>query len=77
MLPGSITDELVDRPEGDKAEIRLEHPSGKIDLVLELSHDNFSLHVKRAGLIRTARKLFRGELYVPSRIWSQAKHLAS
>ncbi|RDE19845.1 4-oxalomesaconate tautomerase [Motiliproteus coralliicola] len=71
MLPGTITDELIDRPDTLNPEIGIEHPSGKIDLVLELAPGQSCPEIRRAGLIRTARKLFRGELYVPGRIWSR------
>ncbi|MFT6916537.1 MAG: nucleotide-binding universal stress UspA family protein [Motiliproteus sp.] len=72
MLPGTITDGLlVDRPAGDPAQISVEHPSGKIDILLDLTRSNARLQINRAGLVRTARKLFRGELYVPGRVWSQ------
>ena len=77
MLPGTITDDLIVRPESDIAEIRVEHPSGKIDVVLQLARDEAGLQIDRAGIIRTARKLFRGELYVPSRIWSHPQSRAS
>ena len=70
MLPGSITDELVERPAGNRAQVSVEHPSGNIDILLDLAQSDAGLQVNRAGLIRTARKLFRGELYVPGRIWS-------
>ena len=69
MLPGTIADDLVQRPAGDRPKITLEHPSGKIDIVLEVAKRGEGLEVRRAGVIRTARKLFSGELYVPSRIW--------
>ncbi len=70
MLPGTVTDGLVARPEGQRPQIGVEHPSGRIDIILDLAQSDSGLEVKRAGLIRTARKLFRGELYVPGRIWS-------
>ncbi|MCW9052789.1 MAG: 4-oxalomesaconate tautomerase [Motiliproteus sp.] len=65
MVEGTVTDELVKRPEGDKPQIKIEHPSGKIDIVLETSGSGAETLVDKAGLVRTARKLFRGELYVP------------
>lgn len=77
MLPGTITDPLVDRPDSDTPEIKIEHPSGAIDLVLNLGSTQDGLDIKRAGLVRTARKLFRGELYIPARIWSHPQFKAS
>jgi 2-methylaconitate cis-trans-isomerase PrpF len=76
-LPGSITDELVERPRGDRQEIRIEHPSGRIDLVLQVNATPSGPQIQRAGLIRTARKLFQGELYVSSSVWSHVRSEAS
>ena len=77
MLPGTIAYDLADRPVGEPIMIGVEHPSGKIDIVLDLAETDKGLQVNRAGLIRTARKLFRGELYIPSRIWSHLQAKAS
>jgi hypothetical protein len=76
-LPGSITDELVERPRGDRQEIRIEHPSGRIDLVLQVNATPSGPQIQRAGLIRTARKLFQGELYVSSSVWFHVRSEAS
>lgn len=75
-LPGTITDELVVRPEGEKQVIQIEHPSGKIDLALEVNYTTAGPQIQRAGLIRTARKLFQGDLYVSSHIWSYSRSQA-
>ncbi|WP_138441297.1 4-oxalomesaconate tautomerase [Marinobacter alexandrii] len=76
-LPGSVTDELVIRPEGKQQTIQIEHPSGRIDLALEIDYTATGPQIQRAGLIRTARKLFQGDLYVPSQIWSYSRSHAS
>lgn len=70
MLPGSVSDGLIDRENADKTTIQIEHPSGVIDLVLELEGTGAQMLVPKAGLVRTARKIFRGELYVSDSIWS-------
>ena len=51
------------------ATIAIEHPTGSIDVLAEydLSDDGFTLI--SAGLIRTARKLADGNLYIPASIW--------
>jgi 2-methylaconitate cis-trans-isomerase PrpF len=51
------------------AKITIEHPTGSIDVLAEyeLSDDGFTLI--SAGLIRTARKLADGNLYIPAFIW--------
>jgi len=39
--------------------VRLEHPSGSFDVILEMSSNG----VERAGIVRTARKLMDGSVY--------------
>jgi 4-oxalomesaconate tautomerase len=36
---------------------------------MELERDGGSPRVKRSALLRTARKLMRGEVYVPAGAW--------
>lgn len=63
MLKGTICDGLLERPALDNANLEIEHPSGKMDIVLDIEEEDGSLKVNRAGLVRTARKLFSGEVY--------------
>ena len=67
VMEGSISDGLAQRPAGDDREILIEHPSGKIDVALRTSGAGAGMEVISAGAIRTARKLFTGEVYVPAR----------
>lgn len=72
MTPGTVADGLVTRPVGAPVTITLEHPSGLIDVMVDHDLSNESFKLKSAGLVRTARKLAAGEVFVPSRIWSGA-----
>ena len=68
LTPGTVSDGLLDRPTTGPAEVILEHASGNIDVLVDFStEDGFTL--KSAGLIRTARKLADGHVYVPSDVW--------
>ncbi len=69
LTPGTIADGLLERPASSPATITIENPTGSIDVLAEydLSDDGFRLI--SAGLIRTARKLADGNLYVPASIW--------
>lgn len=68
LTPGTVSDGLLDRPTTGPAEVILEHASGNIDVLVDFStEDGFTL--KSAGLIRTARKLADGNVYVPSDVW--------
>ncbi|MFK7870619.1 MAG: 4-oxalomesaconate tautomerase [Roseobacter sp.] len=70
LTPGTVADGLATVPDGGPATITLEHASGLIDVLVdfERAQDTFVLH--SAGLIRTARKLAAGEVFVPASIWS-------
>jgi 2-methylaconitate cis-trans-isomerase PrpF len=70
-LEGTIADGLVDLPPGNPRSIRIEHPSGQIDVRLETSGQGADLQVVSAGLLRTARKLMAGEVFVPARLRAQ------
>ena len=73
-LPGSIAEGLLVRPTTSPATITIEHPSGMIDVIVDYTCDDRSDHlgnaggfaVRSAGLIRTARKLAAGTLFISS-----------
>ncbi|MEX3313580.1 4-oxalomesaconate tautomerase [Sulfitobacter sp. PS-8MA] len=68
LTPGSVAEGLLERPDQSPAEVVLEHASGRIDVLVDYDASaGFSLN--SAGLLRTARKLADGQVYVPSRIW--------
>ena len=71
MAPGSVAEGLATKPQLTPAKLVLEHPSGTIDVVVDCVDESerkaFDIH--SAGLVRTARKLAEGKLFVPSDIW--------
>ncbi|MEP4030935.1 4-oxalomesaconate tautomerase [Roseibium polysiphoniae] len=64
LTPGSVADGLLTRPSASPVEVVLEHASGTIDVLVDYSSDN-GFELKSAGLVRTARKLADGHVYVP------------
>ena len=69
LTPGTVSDGLLDRPGVSPANVVLEHPSGKIEMLVDFdAADGFTLN--STGLVRTARKLAEGRVFVPARIWS-------
>lgn len=71
LTPGTIADGVLDRPTESPANVVIEHASGTIEVLVDFNKDNgFSLN--SAGLLRTARKLADGRVYVPSHIWEGA-----
>ena len=69
LTPGTVADGLATPPAGSPANITLEHPSGTIDVLVDYRMDN-GFEIISAGLLRTARKLAEGKLFVPSRVWA-------
>ena len=73
LTPGTIADGMMHVPEEVPATISLQHPMGRMEVIIdyELKEGQF-LH-KSAGLVRTARKLAAGDLFVPSPVWDGSK----
>ncbi|MEE4015510.1 4-oxalomesaconate tautomerase [Roseibium sp. FZY0029] len=68
LTPGTVADGLLERPGQSPVNVTLEHPSGQIEVLVEFDDaDGFNLI--SAGLLRTARKLADGKIYVPSSVW--------
>ena len=64
LLPGSPAADVVDSVEHDSGVVTLEHPTGTFDAVVEVEiGGGGKLVVRRAGIIRTARKLMDGVVY--------------
>ena len=47
--------------------LEIEHPTGFFTVQMEIASDGGLISVRRSALLRTARKLMRGEVYVPKR----------
>jgi 4-oxalomesaconate tautomerase len=65
VLPGTVAHRYALVPAGDTKTISVEHPSGEFSVVLTMNPQN-PAEVLRAALLRTARLLMRGEVFVPS-----------
>jgi 2-methylaconitate cis-trans-isomerase PrpF len=69
LTPGTVSDGLLARPNENPANVVLEHASGTIEVLVDYDNDDgFSLNA--AGLVRTARKLADGTIYVPASVWA-------
>ncbi|NIY94724.1 4-oxalomesaconate tautomerase [Salipiger sp. HF18] len=68
LTPGTVADGLLERPTESPANVVLEHASGTIEVLVDFEMNNhFTLN--SAGLLRTARKLADGHVYVPASVW--------
>ena len=69
LTPGTVSDGLLERPDKSPANVVLEHVSGTIEVLVDFS-DQRGFTLDAAGLVRTARKLADGNVYVPASIWA-------
>jgi hypothetical protein len=67
LIPGTVAHGFGGpEPAAGSRGVRIEHPSGAMDIEVELGDDGVS--IRRAGLVRTARKIMKGVLYLPNPI---------
>ncbi len=69
-IPGTIAAQLVTLPAPPQGVIEIEHPSGKIAIDLDVDFTNGKQEMRRAALIRTARRIFEGRVFVPEQVWA-------
>ena len=66
VLPGTLAWEFAGPvPLAPMALVTIEHPAGRIPIELALAPPGAELPVLRASLVRTARRLFAGSVFVP------------
>jgi 4-oxalomesaconate tautomerase len=73
LLPGSVAAQVA-RVAGTGMPRRLdiEHPTGFFTVEVDIDLERSPVEVRRAALLRTARKLMDGHVYVPARLWDGA-----
>ena len=69
ILPGSIADGIAIMPESPVKLMSVEHPSGEFTVEIQVNEEAAPLGVARSSLVRTARPLFTGHVFVPTHIW--------
>ena len=71
VTPGSVAAEVagIADPEAVK-ELEVEHPTGFFTVAMDVVVEDGAIRVRRSALLRTARKLMSGEVYVPAGVWS-------
>ena len=68
-IEGSVAEELATLNSQRPGRVQIEHPSGVIDVELETAGSGKDLDVLSAGIVRTARKIMDGHLFVPADVW--------
>lgn len=72
LTPGTVAEGLAAKPNETPANITLEHASGTIDVMVDYDQTEAGFQIKSAGLVRTARKLAAGHVFVPASVWDGA-----
>jgi 4-oxalomesaconate tautomerase len=73
VVPGSVAADIADLPPGGGAlSLDIEHPTGffSVSMDVEVDGDGDKVIVHQAALLRTARLLMRGDVFVPAAVWS-------
>ncbi len=70
VLPGSIAADMAQvQRRGEELQVDVEHPTGFFTVNLQLDVNDGAVTVRRSALLRTARKLMSGEVFVPHSVW--------
>jgi 4-oxalomesaconate tautomerase len=67
VIPGTVAARVA-RMSADATSIGVEHPSGSFEIQVRTEQGG-SGPIYRAALVRTARKLMQGEVFVPGSVW--------
>lgn len=66
VVPNSIAQRVVGTIDDGTHSLEVEHPTGSFTIEMEFASDASGVRVKRSALLRTARKLMQGDVFVPS-----------
>jgi 4-oxalomesaconate tautomerase len=71
ILPGSIANEIakLDRSRGTVT-VDVEHPTGSFTIGMEVASRHGEIRIERTALLRTARLLMKGTVFVPESVWT-------
>ena len=69
IMPGTVAHRLAKLKEGGRQLIGIEHPGGTLEVEVFARQVGGKFELEEANLLRTCRKLFEGQICIPSRIW--------
>jgi len=71
VLKGSVAHRVSGKSfnAGD-CQLDIEHPTGFFTVELSFTDNNSEIKIERSALLRTARKLMSGEVFISSSVWS-------
>lgn len=70
VVPGTVAARVAGKvPAAGAQRLEIEHPTGFFTIEMDVTGEGGEVRFNRSALIRTARKLMRGEVFVPARTW--------
>jgi 4-oxalomesaconate tautomerase len=66
IIPGTVAEGIARVPPGAHKQMSVEHPSGEFSVTLDVGGTADAPEVLKAGLLRTARLIMRGEILIPA-----------
>ncbi|MET0964569.1 MAG: 4-oxalomesaconate tautomerase [Noviherbaspirillum sp.] len=70
-LPGTVASGIRGKAVAARRNLVVLHPAGRIDVEVETEGDGDAAQIRRASLVRTARKILQGELHIPDYVLSR------
>ena len=64
LIPGTVANEVVSQRAKDTKKVTLAHPGGMLDFGVDLVEENGQLHLRKAGVARTARPIMEGVAFI-------------
>ncbi len=65
LIPGTVLEGIADKPTASPIALLLEHPLGTMEVVMSYEGDNNNPQPISAAVVRTARKIAAGDVFVP------------
>jgi 4-oxalomesaconate tautomerase len=70
VVPGSVAAQVAGIADVEAVkELEIEHPTGFFTVAMDVTLEEGEVKVRRSALLRTARRLMRGEVYIPASVW--------
>lgn len=70
-LPGTVAEGIARVGSAPREEVVIEHPTGRMEAVITTGRDGSgAATILAGGTLRTARRIMKGEVFVPARIWA-------
>jgi 2-methylaconitate cis-trans-isomerase PrpF len=73
VMDGTVADGLGDMKKTGEERIIIEHPSGELQVELSVTGHGADLTFDYGGILRTARRIFEGNILIPASVWDGTK----